>query len=160
MTHPLESGSAQRGRELLQLLQGFPSPGQWGLSNSHLSALRLFGCPLFIYIQGRVTSGQIFLLLRVEFNFKLFKMWMLKLVDSVSTNYRGSDCVMLELCNSLILPSLILFILILHSILGIKSLVSFYFFFLLFSSAEMEIYRHGPVSDLKMTFFFPKKFSL
>lgn len=79
----------------------------------------------------RVISGQIFLLLLVEFNFKnkLLKMWLPKLVDSVSTNYRGNDCVMLELCNSLILPSLILFILILHSILGIKSLVSFYFFF-------------------------------
>lgn len=69
-------------------------------------------------------------------------MWLLKLVDSVSTNYRGSDCMMLELCNSLIFPSLISFILILHSILGIKSLVSFFlFFFFLFSSEEMEIYR-------------------
>lgn len=120
-----------------------------GLSNSHRSALGLFGCPLFTQIQERVISGQIFLLLLVEFDFKinLFKMWLLKLVDSVSTNYRGSDCMMMELCNSLIFPSLILFILILHSILSIKSLVSFFLFFFLFSSAEIEIYRHGPVSD-------------
>lgn len=102
-----------------------------GLSNSHLPALGLFGCPLFTWIQERVISGQIFLLLLVEFNFKinLFKMWLLKLVDSVSTNYRGSDCMMLELCNSLIFPSLVLFILILHSILVIETLVSFYFLF-------------------------------
>lgn len=128
MAHPLESESTQRGRQLLLLLQGFPCPG---LSDSHLSALGLVGCPLPTQIKERVTSGQIFLLLLVEFNFQmnLFKMWLLKLVDSVSTNYRGSDCVMLELCNSLILPSLILFILILRSILGIKSLVSFFFFF-------------------------------
>lgn len=107
----------------------------WAISEGralkfYLSALGLAGCPLFTQIQERVISGQIFLLLLVEFNFKikLFKMCLLKLVDSVSTNYRGSDCVMLELCNSLILPSLILFILVLHSILGIKILVSFYFF--------------------------------
>lgn len=79
-------------------------------------------------------------------------MWLLKL-DSVSTNYRGSDCVMLELCNSLILPSLILFILILHSILGIKILSRSNFF--LFSSTEIEIYRHELVSDFKLTFFPP-----
>lgn len=88
--------------------------------------------------QERVISGQIFLLLLVEFHFKinLFKMSLLQLVDSVSANYRGSDCVMLELCNSLIFPSLILFILILILFLALKVLslsifffLSFYFFF-------------------------------